>query len=106
MRRSASTLDEPQDRAHEVVNHPHGQGGSHHLKMEVEFRRRFWVSLVLSAPVLALGAPIPTWLTLRDRLAFPGDGLVQATFATVIYFYGGLPLLRASVASWEGASQA
>ena len=30
----------------------HGGGGSHHAHMVADFRRRFWVSLVLSIPVL------------------------------------------------------
>jgi len=62
--------------------------------MVADFRRRFWVSLVLSVPVLALSPLIQAWLGLGEALAFPGDRSVQAVLATVIYFYGGWPFLR------------
>jgi Cu2+-exporting ATPase len=62
--------------------------------MVADFRRRFWVSLALSIPVLALAPLIQEWLGLGDRLAFPGDRALQAVLATVIYFYGGWPFLR------------
>jgi len=62
--------------------------------MVADFRRRFWVSLILSVPVLALSPLIQAWLGLGEALAFPGDRSVQAVLATVIYFYGGWPFLR------------
>jgi len=62
--------------------------------MVADFRRRFWVSLILSVPVLALSPLIQAWLGLGEALAFPGDRSVQAVLATVIYFYGGRPFLR------------
>ncbi len=75
-----------------------GEGGSHHAHMVADFRRRFWVSMVLSIPVLALAPLIQAWLGLSEALAFPGDRSVQAVLATVIYFYGGWPFLRGVVA--------
>jgi len=65
--------------------------------MVADFRRRFWVSLILSIPVLALAPLIQGWLGLGERLAFPGDRAVQAVFATGIYVYGGWPFLRGIV---------
>jgi Cu2+-exporting ATPase len=41
--------------------------------MVTDFRRRFWVSLILSIPVLVLTPLIQAWLGLSERLAFPGD---------------------------------
>ena len=77
-----------------TVEHHHGGRGSHHAHMVADFRRRFWVSLILSVPVLALSPLIQAWLGLGEALAFPGDRSVQAVLATVIYFYGGWPFLR------------
>lgn len=62
--------------------------------MVADFRRRFWVSLVLSIPVIVLAPMIQNALGLRDLLRFPGDSYVQFAFATVIFFYGGWPFLR------------
>jgi Cu2+-exporting ATPase len=62
--------------------------------MVADFRRRFWVSLVLSIPVLVLAPLIQAWLGLGEMLAFPGDRAIQAVLASVIYFYGGWPFLR------------
>ena len=77
-----------------TVEHHHGGRGSHQAHMVADFRRRFWVSLILSVPVLALSPLIQAWLGLGEALAFPGDRSVQAVLATVIYFYGGWPFLR------------
>jgi len=62
--------------------------------MVADFRRRFWICLVLSAPVIALAPMIQTWLGLRDTLRFPGDSYIQFAFATIVYFYGGWPFLK------------
>jgi Cu2+-exporting ATPase len=83
---------------HGTAEHRQDGAGSHHAHMVADFRRRFWVSLVLSIPVLALAPLIQAWLGLSEALAFPGDRSVQAVLATVIYFYGGWPFLRGVVA--------
>ena len=80
--------------------HRHGQGhadhGGHHDHgaMVRDFRRRFWVCLILSVPVVALAPMIQSWLGLRDSLAFSGDSYIQFAFASVVYFYGGWPFLN------------
>ncbi|HWL84322.1 MAG TPA: hypothetical protein VNO21_00790, partial [Polyangiaceae bacterium] len=45
-------------------------GGEHHAHSVADFRRRFWVSLALTVPVLAL-APMTSRMGLR--LGFPGS---------------------------------
>ncbi len=71
----------------------HGGGGhhDHHAIMVEDFRRRFWVSLALTVPVLAL-SPM-----LQGRAgvewAFPGSVWVLAVLAGVVYVYGGEPFL-------------
>ena len=72
----------------------HGNHQSHHAHMVADFRRRFWVSLILSMPILGLAPLIQGLLRLEDALAFPGDSYVQFGFATVVFFYGGWPFLK------------
>jgi len=70
---------------------------SHHAHTVADFRRRFWVSMVLSVPVLLLARHIKGWLGLQDALAFPGDSVVQFVLASGIFFYGGWPFLTGLV---------
>jgi Cu2+-exporting ATPase len=83
------------------MTHDHGQhdkaGHGHHVHMVADFRRRFWISVVLTLPVLALAPLIQRFLGLAGALDFPGDSYVQALFATAIYFYGGWPFLKGFV---------
>jgi Cu2+-exporting ATPase len=65
--------------------------------MVADFRRRFWISLGLTAPVLALAPMIQQWLGLREMLRFPGDVFIAFGLATVIFFYGGWPFLKGFV---------
>jgi Cu2+-exporting ATPase len=71
---------------------PHGH--AHHAD---EFRRRFWVSLALTVPVLATSEMVQHFFGLRHVLAFPGDRWVEFAFATAVYFYGGRPFLAGLV---------
>lgn len=73
------------------------ESGNHHEQMVKDFRRRFWISLVLSVPVLVLAPVIQSLLGLGEVLAFPGDSYIQFGFSTVIYFYGGWPFLTGLV---------
>ena len=75
-----------------------GHGGhdhhSHHAHMVADFRRRFWVSLTLTIPVIVLSPMIQGFLGLRDTLRFPGDSYIQWALASVIFIYGGWPFLK------------
>jgi Cu2+-exporting ATPase len=62
--------------------------------MIADFRRRFWVSLALTVPVLALDPMIQGILGLSATLTFPGDGLLLLALSSVVYFYGGWPFLK------------
>lgn len=68
-------------------------GGHDHAVMIADFRRRFWVSLALTPPILLLSPMIQHWLGLGDALAFPGSGLVLFALSTIVYVFGGWPFL-------------
>ncbi len=77
------------------TGHQHGSHNGHdHSHMVADFRRRFWISLGLTVPVLVLSPLIQSVLGLSDLLAFPGDRFVLFAFASAIYFYGGWPFLK------------
>ena len=70
---------------------------THHAHMVVDFRRRFWISTVLTVPVLVLAPMIQKFLGLRETLRFPGDSYLQWAIATIIFAYGGWPFLKGFV---------
>ncbi len=89
----------------EAPNHPGHDRGTHqdhHAQMVSDFRQRFWVSLALTIPVLALAPLIQGALGLREVLSFPGDAYAQFAFATAVFLYGGWPFLTGTVAELRG----
>ncbi|HET90536.1 MAG TPA: copper-translocating P-type ATPase [Chloroflexi bacterium] len=57
------------------------------------FRKRFWVSLILTVPVLIFSPMLQEWLGFSTP-EFPGSRWIGPAFALVIFFYGGLPFLQ------------
>ncbi len=68
-------------------------GGNHHAHMVADFRRRFWISMILTIPILVLSPFIQGLLGLDEVISFPGDSAVLFVFATAVFFYGGWPFL-------------
>jgi len=88
----------PTHSAHGMTNGAMASSGqSHHGHMVADFKRRFWVSLVLTVPVLALAPHIQGWLGLRHSMTFPGVTWVQLALASAIFCYGGWPFLTGLV---------
>lgn len=70
----------------------HGQGGhGHHSGMIDEFKKRFYVVLVLTIPIMGISPMIQHWL--RVDWAFSGSSYVLLVLSSVVYFYGGWPFL-------------
>ncbi len=76
----------------------HEDHGDHvdHTGHEEMFRRRFWVSLFLSIPVL-LYSPLIQRFFGFSAPAFPGSEWVAFALSVVIFFYGGLPFLQMAI---------
>ena len=67
---------------------------SHHQHMVADFRKRFWVSLVITIPVLLLSPSVRSFFGFKNAVLFTGDKYVVFTLCTVIFFYGGWPFLK------------
>jgi Cu2+-exporting ATPase len=70
-----------------------GRAGYDHGQMVADFRKRFWISLLLTIPVLALSPMIQHALGLGQGWRFTGDAYILTALSSVIYFYGGWPFL-------------
>ncbi len=85
-------------RGHEMAEHKgHGAAkghGEHHAHMVADFRKRFWVSLIITVPILLLSPMIQEFLGFREAARFAGDLYLLWALSSVVFFYGGWPFLR------------
>ncbi|MFO7713318.1 MAG: heavy metal translocating P-type ATPase, partial [Desulfosarcina sp.] len=70
------------------------QGGDHHAHMAADFRKRFWISLALTLPVLLLSPMLQTLVGLREAVRFSGDIYVLFSLSSAVFWYGGWPFLK------------
>jgi Cu2+-exporting ATPase len=66
----------------------------HHAHMAADFRKRFWISLVLTLPILVLSPMLQKLVGLREAIHFPGDIYVLFGFSSAVFWYGGWPFLK------------
>lgn len=70
----------------------HGKHGHDHHNMMIEdFRRRFWISLILALPVIIFSPMVQD--IIGYSLGIPNQMLVSFILSSVIFFYGGWPFL-------------
>ncbi|VDG96557.1 Copper-exporting P-type ATPase B [Lysinibacillus sphaericus] len=77
----------------------HSEGGhsghghdNHHAHMVQDFKKRFYVSLIFTIPILILSPMIQQFLNVNWR--FTGDLYILFALSTFVFFYGGLPFLK------------
>ena len=87
---------------HDMNNMQHGAnpamgmaGHNHHAMMIADFRKRFYVVLILTIPIMLLSEMIQHWLNLH--ISFPGSKYVLLVLSSVVFFYGGWPFLKGLV---------
>ena len=90
------------DMAHATKGH-NGHGGhhDHHAMMVEDFKRRFWVSLFVTVPILVLSPMIQDWIGVD--LSFPGSVWVLLGLSAFVYGYGGWPFLTGAVQELRAA---
>jgi Cu2+-exporting ATPase len=59
------------------------------------FRRKFWLSLALTVPIVATSGMVMDWF--GYSLDFPGMSWIGPVLGTVVFFYGGWPFLAGAV---------
>ncbi|MCC7559232.1 MAG: cadmium-translocating P-type ATPase [Methanobacterium sp.] len=75
-------------------DHDHdGDGHDHHHMIE-DYKRRFWICLILTIPILILSPHIQHIFGVHDILMFPGDVYLLFALSSVVYFYGGYPFFQ------------
>ncbi len=88
---------------HNSKNHKHHGGGSHdeheghanhHEHMIADFRKRFWISLAVSIPILLLSPLVQQFLGLGTSIRFTGDKYLAFLLSSFVFFYGGYPFLK------------
>lgn len=76
----------------------HGNTGccdaAHHGHMAGDFRKRFWISSILTLPVIVLSPMIQEFLGLGETIRFSGDSYILFVFSSLVFFYGGWPFLK------------
>jgi Cu2+-exporting ATPase len=82
----------------------HGGHHDHHAHMVGDFRKRFWISLIATIPILILSPMLQTLLGLGEALAFPGSRYVLFALASFVFFYGGYPFLKGMIDELKAAN--
>jgi hypothetical protein len=103
-RRLGPPGDHDAHRAHDGRARPQGNGGhaEHHAHMVADFRRRFFVCLGLTLPIVWLSPMLRGLVGLAAEAPVPGRTYVLLGLATVIYGYGGWPFLTGMVRELRG----
>lgn len=74
------------------VDHQSHDHTDHHAMMVADFRFRFFFSLILMVPILALSPMIQKFLGVNWQ--FSGDSYLLFGLSTILFFYGGWPFIK------------
>lgn len=85
---------EQNDTQHDHQNSHEGHDHSHHDPSQ--FKQKFWLSLVLTLPILYYAEQFQIWFG-YDAISFPGSDWLSPLLAVVLYFYGGWVFLTGAV---------
>ena len=67
------------------------EGHDHHAMMIADFKKRFYIVLFLSIPIVLLSPMIQQWLGVQWM--FPGSMYILFGLSTILFIYGGWPFL-------------
>lgn len=90
------------EKKHESHSEKNGQSHDHdhhHEHMADDFRKRFWISLALTIPVLLFSSTIQGWF--NYSLVFTGRDYLIFGLASLLFFYGGWPFLKGMVSEMK-----
>ncbi len=92
-----SKMDSKMD--HSKMKHDHStmgmEGHNHHQMMVDDFRKRFYIVLILTIPIMLLSQMIQTWIGFHFN--FPGSNYLLFVLSSVVFAYGGCPFLKGLV---------
>jgi len=71
------------------------EGHDHHKMMIADFRKRFYVVLALTVPVMLLSTMIQQFIGVHWQ--FSGSTYLLLVLSSIVYFYGGWPFLKGLV---------
>ena len=81
---------------------PHGdnpsmgmEGHNHHAMMIADFKKRFYVVLMLTIPIMLLSTMIQQFIGVDWQ--FTGSPYILLALSSVVFFYGGWPFLKGLV---------
>ncbi len=92
--------------AHEVheqdmsAHGEHEAHGRHEGHSVSDFKKRFFISLIIAMPVLILSPTIQNLL--RFSFSFPGDKFVVSFLSSIIVIYGGMPFFKGAIREIKG----
>ena len=84
--------------AHDMANMPHsgnpkmGMEGHDHNLMIADFKKRFYVVLALTIPIMLLSTMIQQFIGFNWQ--FTGSTYVLFALSSIVFFYGGFPFLK------------
>lgn len=95
---------EPKEVSHEEHENHGSNHHDHHAMMVEDFKKRFYISLILTLPILLLSPMIQMFMGVDWR--FPGDTYILFGLSTILFIYGGKPFLTGAVDEFKQKSPA
>lgn len=81
------------EKGHHISVHSNNMDGhDHHAMMINDFKRRFYVVLILTVPILLLSPMIQHFMGVDWY--FRGSSFILLCLSTIVFFYGGWPFLK------------
>ena len=67
-------------------------GHDHHKIMIDDFKKRFWICLILTIPILVFSSMIQDFF--GYKLMLPGNKYFLLILSSIVYFWGGYPFIK------------
>lgn len=87
-----AVVEEHQHGKHATMGH---EGHNHHAMMIADFKKRFYVVLILTVPIMLLSMMIQQFMGVDWQ--FAGSSYILFALSSVVFIYGGWPFLKGLV---------